>query len=210
VARCSIRLMLSTPNTPFQPKSVQYAGMIVCGRSIVSPNEWTLRPSVICSVASYSSVCRQVEATPYRSGPSRTWIKVKKSEGSCGNSRHRRHLLRGFPPFSVVPLSVRGRTKIHIHLCANERNAKIGAALDPQRERGPDLTPSPSPRRSGPSFLQRIMTLTRRESDLRSFFFSIAISIAVEFQITKTNICRSADVVRVNSECSSDVLGLFD
>ena|GEM_PF-874736 len=23
------------------------------------------------------SVCRQVEATPYRSGPSRTWIKVK-------------------------------------------------------------------------------------------------------------------------------------
>jgi hypothetical protein len=57
--------------------------------------------------------------------------------------RRRRHLLRGFPPFSVVPLSVRRSTRILIHLYANERDAKIGAALDPHGERGPDLTPSP-------------------------------------------------------------------
>jgi len=72
----------------------------------------------------------------------------QKSEGTRCHPRYRRHLLRGFPPFSVI--SVWKRTeKILIRLCANERDAKIRAALDPQGERGPDLTPSLYPRGRG-------------------------------------------------------------
>ena len=60
--------------------------------------------AAVCHLGLEGLVSKKLDA-PYRSGPSKTWIKVRKSEGPGCNSRYRRHILKKFsrPAISEEP-----------------------------------------------------------------------------------------------------------
>jgi hypothetical protein len=87
-----------------------------------------------CKLGLEGIVSKKLDA-PYKSGPIKGVVENQKSKRASSNSRRRRHLLRGFPPFSVILcLAAYGPKFLW--------DAKIRAALDPKESAAP-ISPRP-------------------------------------------------------------------
>jgi hypothetical protein len=97
----------------------------------------------------------------------------QKSESTGSYTRVGRHLLRGFPPFSLLLCLAAYRPKFFFTCVQMNGMRKSGPLSIPKESAAPISSPSLVPQRSGPTSLQRIMTLARRESDLHPEFFAL-------------------------------------